>query len=103
MRWPWKLSKSYQHKTRDTFSGADGWVQVVNRREVTLQVLIEPWAMSHELASGESCYVHLIRDGNEITLELNDEFIVAFCADAIYQYGSEVWDFSDPIAEQPAT
>jgi hypothetical protein len=57
--------------------------------------MIEPWALGHDLAPGENCYVRLTPDGDQPLLRLSAGLIVAFCGDAIYQDGREVLDFRD--------
>ena len=87
--------QSYQRKKLTVFPVTEGWIKVENDRKSVLSVLIEPWASSHNLAPGEFCYVHLVSDGSEVLLRLSEDFLVAFCGDAIYQNGVEVIDFRD--------
>ena len=89
------MLQSYPRKKINGFPAAEGWVKVENDKKSVLSVLIEPWASSHDLAPGEVCYVHLVQSDGEVLLWLSEDFLVAFCGDAIYQNDIEVIDFRD--------
>ncbi len=85
----------YQYKTQHEFPPSQGWIKVENNRNVTIHVVIEPWASEHDLLPGEVCYVHLVPDETEILLRLSDEYLSVFCGDAIYQDAREIIDLRD--------